>query len=58
MKADPGYFRPNSLMWQVNKEITVLFGGARVPLMHAPHPLIASLVQGKHLFTKEIHGKD
>ena len=29
MKADPGYFGPNSMMWEVNKEITVLFGGAK-----------------------------
>ena len=31
MKADPGYFGPDSMMWKVNKEITVLFGGARAP---------------------------
>jgi len=42
MKADPGYFGPNSMMWEVNKEITVLFGGARALLMHAAHPLIAA----------------
>jgi len=42
MKADPGYFGPNSMMWVVNKEITVLFGGARALLMHAAHPLIAA----------------
>ena len=42
MKADPGYFGPNSMMWMVNKEITVLFGGARALLMHAAHPLIAA----------------
>ena len=29
MKGDPGYFGPDSMMWKVNKEITVLFGGAR-----------------------------
>jgi uncharacterized protein (DUF2236 family) len=40
--ADPGYFGPNSMMWKVNKEITVLFGGARALLMHAAHPLIAA----------------
>ena len=40
MKSDPGYFGPNSIMWKVNKEITVLFGGARALLMHA-----ASVVQ-------------
>ena len=42
MKADPGYFGPNSMMWKVNKEITVLFGGARALLMHASQPLIAA----------------
>tara|TARA_B100000287_G_scaffold134117_1_gene126057 strand:+ start:6795 stop:7637 length:843 start_codon:yes stop_codon:yes gene_type:complete len=42
MLSDPGYFGPNSMMWKVNKEITVLFGGARALLMHAAHPLIAA----------------
>ena len=42
MKSDPGYFGPDSMMWKVNKEITVLFGGARALLMHAAHPLIAA----------------
>ena len=42
MKADPGYFGPDSMMWKVNKEITVLFGVARALLMHAAHPLIAA----------------
>ena len=42
INADPGHFGPNSMMWKVNKEITVLFGGARALLMHAAHPLIAA----------------
>ena len=42
MKSDAGYFGPTSMMWKVNKEITVLFGGARALLMHAAHPLIAA----------------
>ena len=42
MRGDPGYFGPESMMWKVNKEITVLFGGARALLMHAAHPLIAA----------------
>ena len=42
MSGDPGYFGPSSMMWKVNKEITVLFGGARALLMHAAHPLIAA----------------
>ena len=42
MNGDPGYFGPDSMMWKINKEITVLFGGARALLMHAAHPLIAA----------------
>ena len=42
MIGDTGYFGPDSMMWKVNKEITVLFGGARALLMHAAHPLIAA----------------
>jgi len=42
MKDDQGYFGPHSMMWKINKEITVLFGGARALLMHAAHPLIAA----------------
>ena len=42
MKSDAGYFGPTSMMWKVNKEITVLCGGARALLMHAAHPLIAA----------------
>src|SRR6056300_1591982 len=42
MNGDPGYFGPEPMMWKVNKEITVLFGGARALLMHAAHPLIAA----------------
>ena len=57
MNGDPGYFGPESMMWKVNKEITVLFGGARALLMHAAHPLIAE-EQGRLLFINVIHGKD
>ena len=42
MKGDPGHFGPETMMWKVNNEITVLFGGARALLMHAAHPLIAA----------------
>ena len=42
MNGDPGHFGPDSMVWKVNKEITVLFGGARALLMHAAHPLIAA----------------
>jgi uncharacterized protein (DUF2236 family) len=37
---DTGYFGPDSVSWQVHRELTVLFGGARAMLMHAAHPLV------------------
>ncbi len=38
--GDIGYFGPQSVSWQVQREVTVLFGGARAVLMHAAHPLV------------------
>jgi uncharacterized protein (DUF2236 family) len=38
--ADVGYFGPGSVSWQVHREVTVLFGGARAVLMQAAHPLV------------------
>jgi len=40
MSDDFGYFGPDSVSWQVHKEVTVLFGGARALLMQAAHPLV------------------
>jgi uncharacterized protein (DUF2236 family) len=40
MDAAAGYFGPDSVSWQVNRETTVLFGGARALLMQAAHPLV------------------
>jgi uncharacterized protein (DUF2236 family) len=37
---DGGYFGPDSVSWQVHREVTVLFGGARAMLMQAAHPLV------------------
>jgi uncharacterized protein (DUF2236 family) len=37
---DEGYFGPRSVSWQVHREVTVLFGGARAMLMQAAHPLV------------------
>lgn len=39
---DRGFFGPDSMTWQINQEITVLFGGVRALLMHAAHPLVAA----------------
>lgn len=38
--VDGGLFGPGSVSWRVNRETTVLFGGARALLMHAAHPLV------------------
>jgi len=40
MTRDAGYFGPESISWQVHREVTVLFGGARAVLMQAAHPLV------------------
>jgi uncharacterized protein (DUF2236 family) len=39
-RGDLGYFGPQSASWQVHREVTVLFGGARAVLMQAAHPLV------------------
>jgi uncharacterized protein (DUF2236 family) len=39
-RADLGHFGPESVSWQVHREVTVLFGGARAVLMQAAHPLV------------------
>ena len=39
---DNGYFGPQSVSWQVHREVTVLFGGARALLMQAAHPLVVA----------------
>jgi uncharacterized protein (DUF2236 family) len=40
VSRDEGYFGPDSVSWQVHREVTVLFGGARAMLMQAAHPLV------------------
>ncbi|MGH2640877.1 MAG: oxygenase MpaB family protein [Actinomycetota bacterium] len=40
MDRDEGYFGPRSVSWQVHREATVLFGGARAMLMQAAHPSV------------------
>lgn len=50
---DSGYFGPESITWQVNQEITVLFGGARALLMHAAHPLVAAGARQTSMYTRD-----
>jgi uncharacterized protein (DUF2236 family) len=40
VQRDQGFFGPDSVSWQVHREVTVLFGGARAVLMQAAHPLV------------------
>lgn len=51
--TDSGYFGPDSITWQVNQEMTVLFGGARALLMHAAHPLVAAGARQTSMYQRD-----
>ncbi len=53
MDDDLGYFGPDSVSWQVHKEVTVLFGGARALLMQAAHPLVIAGAGQTGLFERD-----
>ena len=42
MTVDPGLFGPDSVSWRVQREATVMLGGARALLMHSAHPLVVA----------------
>jgi uncharacterized protein (DUF2236 family) len=42
MVNDPGLFGPDSVSWRVQREATVMLGGARALLMHSAHPLVVA----------------
>src|SRR4029453_10945881 len=42
MANDPGLFGPESVSWRVQREATVMLGGARALLMHSAHPLVVA----------------
>ena len=50
--ADLGYFGPGSVSWQVDREVTVLFGGARALLMQAAHPLVVAGVNQTQMYDR------
>jgi uncharacterized protein (DUF2236 family) len=52
-RPDSGYFGPESITWEINQEITVLFGGARALLMHAAHPLIAAGARQTSMYQRD-----
>src|SRR2546428_14081080 len=49
---DLGLFGPDSISWQVDREVTVLFGGARALLMQAPHPLVIAGVNQTQMYDR------
>jgi uncharacterized protein (DUF2236 family) len=49
---DLGYFGPDSVSWQVDREITVLFGGARALLLQAAHPLVVAGVNQTGMYDR------
>ena len=53
MAEDHGYFGPDSVSWQVHREVTVLFGGARALLMQAAHPLVIAGAGQTGLFERD-----
>jgi uncharacterized protein (DUF2236 family) len=52
MSGDLGYFGPDSVSWQVHREVTVLFGGARAVLMQAAHPLVIAGARASGFFER------
>jgi uncharacterized protein (DUF2236 family) len=49
---DLGYFGPDSVSWQVDREVTVLFGGARALLLQAAHPLVVAGVNQTGMYDR------
>src|SRR4029453_5850147 len=49
---DVGYFGPGSVSWQVDREVTVLFGGARALLLQAAHPLVVAGVNQTGMYER------
>ncbi|MEX2274802.1 MAG: oxygenase MpaB family protein [Actinomycetota bacterium] len=49
---DLGYFGPDSVSWQVHREVTVLFGGARALLLQSAHPLVVAGARQTGMFQR------
>ena len=54
MKADPGYFGPDSMMWKVNKEITVLFGEQILFFLFCSAIVLGTFFERKYKFLQRI----
>ena len=51
-RSDLGYFGPDSVSWQVHREVTVLFGGARALLLQSAHPLVVAGARQTGMFQR------
>jgi len=49
---DVGYFGPDSVSWQVDREVSVLFGGARALLLQAAHPSVVAGVNQTGMYDR------
>jgi uncharacterized protein (DUF2236 family) len=49
---DVGYFGPGSVSWQVDREVSVLFGGARALLLQAAHPRVIAGVNQTGMYER------
>lgn len=52
MNGEAGLFGPDSVSWQVHREVAVLFGGARALLMQAAHPLVIAGARQTRLYER------
>ena len=52
MTGEAGLFGPESVSWQVHREVAVLFGGARALLMQAAHPLVIAGARQTRLYER------
>src|SRR6266516_5546799 len=54
---DVGFFGPDSELWRVLRERSVVMGGMRALLMHAAHPLIAAAAAQTGMYEHDTWGR-
>ena len=53
MLADTGFFGPDTELWHVLRERSVVMGGMRALLMHGAHPLVAAAAASTGLYEND-----
>jgi len=53
LSADTGFFGPDTELWRVLCERTVVMGGLRALLMHAAHPLVAAATAESGMYERD-----